>query len=165
MPFKRITILLLSCFLVLANTTTEETDLTLARLYFERVGTQESAVSNLKILTEAKQAKPIYKAYLGAAYCAEAKYRWNPYAKLERVKTGMGLLNQAVTLESSNIEIRFLRFCIEEHLPGALPYKEHIATDKLFILANLKKEHSYYANMKAYLLKSESLSESERKQL
>ena len=57
------------------------------------------------------------------------------------------------------------RTAIEEHLPSALPYKEHIATDKLFILANLKKEHSYYANMKAYLLKSESLSESERKQL
>jgi len=165
MPFKRITILLLACFLVMANTTTEETDLTLARLYFERVGTQESAVSNLKILTEAKQAKPIYKAYLGAAYCAEAKYRWNPYSKLEKVKTGMALLNQAVASESSNIEIRFLRFCIEEHLPSSLPYKQHIEIDKLFILANLKKEHSYYATMKAYLLKSESLSESERKQL
>jgi hypothetical protein len=165
MPFKRITIILLACFLVMANTTTEETDLILARLYFERVGTQESAVSNLKILTEGKQAKPIYKAYLGAAYCAEAKYRWNPYSKLERVKTGMGLLNQAVISESSNIEIRFLRFCIEENLPSTLPYKQHIEIDKLFILANIKKEHTYYATMKAYLLKSESLSESERKQL
>ena len=165
MPFKRITILLFTCFLALANTTTEESDLILARVYFERVGTQESAVSNLKILTEGKQAKPIYKAYLGAAYCAEAKYRWNPYAKLERVKTGMNLINQAVTLENNNIEIRFLRFCIEENLPSTLPYRQHIEIDKLFLLANIKKEHPYYATMKAYLLKSKSLSESERKQL
>ncbi len=165
MPFKRITILFFVCLLALANTKADESDLILARVYFERVGTQESAVSNLKILTESKQTKPIYKAYLGAAYCAEAKYRWNPYAKLEKVKTGMGLLNQSVSLESNNIEIRYLRFCIEEHLPSTLPYREHIETDKLFILANLKKEHSYYAAMKAYLLKSASLSESERKQL
>lgn len=165
MPFKRIAILFLIGCMVMANTTTDESDLILARVYFERVGTQESAVNNLKILTEGKQAKPIYKAYLGAAYCAEAKYRWNPYSKLEKVKTGMNLINQAVALESNNTEIRFLRFCIEEHLPSTLPYRQHIEIDKLFILANLKKEHTYYATMKAYLLKSESLSESERKQL
>ncbi len=144
---------------------TEEADLILARIYFEKVNVQESAVKNLKILTENKQEKPIFKAYLGAAHCAEAKYSWNPYTKLEKVKSGTNLLNDAVFLETNNIEIRFLRFCIEEHIPAALPYRQHISSDKNFIIKNLNKEHSYYSSMKTYLLNSKMVTESEKRKL
>lgn len=149
----------------MSNTQNEEGDLILARLYFEKIGTQETAVNNLKILTTGKESKPIYKAYLGAAYCAEAKYRWNPYTKLDRVKVGMNLINDAAVAEASNIEIRFLRFCIEENLPITLPYKEHLTNDKIFLLKHINQSHSYYATMKSYLLKSKLLTASEKLQL
>ncbi|NQW42669.1 MAG: hypothetical protein HQ463_04465 [Bacteroidetes bacterium] len=140
-------------------------DLNIARNYYEKGSKEKSAAENLKTFTETKSTQAIFKAYNGVAYALLAKHNWNPYKKLELVTKGIEKINSAVELSQSDVEIRFLRYSIEENLPAVVPFTSHLAADKKFILANLKSTHSYYLTIKAYLKTSKTITEAEKKKL
>ncbi len=143
----------------------DDNELSLARIYFSKASTEETAANNLKTLTEAKQNEAIFKAYHGASLAILAKYSWNPYKKLENVRNGLLFLNTAVAMNLQDIEIRFLRLSIEEHIPSAISFTKHMQADKDFIIQHLNNSHPNYSTIKSYLLISKYTTEADRKKL
>lgn len=88
------------------------------------------------------QMKPanntLHYAYLGATEALLAKHSINPFSKLSYVNSALVKLNKAVVLNSTNIEIRYMRFSVEVNMPAYLGYSKHIGEDKLVLLEGLK---------------------------
>jgi len=144
---------------------TNDSELLIARDYYQKGKDDSKAAENLKTFTETKTSKPIFKAYNGVSYLLMAKHHWNPYRKMEYVNKGLEIINQAIIANPTEIESRFLRFTVEENLPTIISFTSHIQADKTYILANLKATHSFYTTMKGYLKTSKTLTEAEKKKL
>ena len=117
-------------------------------------------LDELKYITE---DEPLKFAYKGATHALFAHYQVNPYSKLESVKKGSAMLDDAVIVASGNIEIRYLRYSIEKNLPSFLPYRKHIAQDETRILnALLEKKDALEPHVRSeviqYMLKNAQLS-------
>ncbi len=81
---------------------------------------------------------PIIQAYTGASELLVAKYSWNPIAKISFLKKGVSKVNEAVNNDTENIEIRFLRFYIENSLPKYLGLSRNMSADKEIIVSHLE---------------------------
>jgi hypothetical protein len=81
---------------------------------------------------------PIIKAYIGATETLAAKYSWNPINKISFLNNGLKKVNEAVGIDLENIEIRFLRFYIENSLPQYLGLSDHLSEDKQIIISHLE---------------------------
>ncbi|MEZ4958194.1 MAG: hypothetical protein R2830_00105 [Saprospiraceae bacterium] len=79
--------------------------------------------------------KPLLKGYIGAVTIARSKHV-SLFDKLSTFKKGAAILEEAVTAAPNETELRLLRLTLQHNLPGFLGYKDHIADDKEFILAN-----------------------------
>ena len=106
-------------------------------------------------------------AYKGAITAAMADHSANKAEKLKLFNTGKKMLEQVIKTDSSNLELRFLRFTIQTSCPKALGYNKQIATDKKFILSHFDtfKNSEFKAKMWSYLLNSTALTEEEKKKL
>lgn len=80
---------------------------------------------------------PVLYAYRGATRALMAKHSNNPYTKLEYVKEGSEILDQAVIANPNAMEIRYLRYTMESNVPNFLPYRKHVEQDKSRILTEL----------------------------
>lgn len=159
---KLFSILLIVMFSSFINSTS---DIKTARDYYLKASDNKEFADKLKSFTESKINTPLMKAYNGVALAILAKHSWNPYTKLENVKSGLKNINEAVNSHSSDLEIRFLRFSVEENIPSVVPFTSHIDEDKKFILKNWNKNHEFYSTMSAYLKKSSKFTEEEKKKL
>lgn len=164
MLFKKLPYLICIMLVSTAYNTVDESDIARARIYYLQAAGNETAANNLHDLTKNK-TNEILNAYHGASLAIKAKYAWNPYKKLENVNAGLTILNKAVNAKSSDVEIRFLRFSVEENLPAIVPGVRHCDEDKKTILTNLKKEHPFYSTIRAYMLGSKLLSSDEKKKI
>ncbi|MBC5994599.1 hypothetical protein [Pontibacter cellulosilyticus] len=81
---------------------------------------------------------PVKLAYKGGSEAVMAKYNWNPYAKLKHVKNAAALFEEAVAMDKTNPEIRFLRFTVEHYVPRYLNLSEHLQEDKRVIIEGLR---------------------------
>jgi hypothetical protein len=134
------------------------------RTSFQKALTSSKSANDLNILT-AKQETAIKKAYHGVSYTLLGKHATNPIKKLEYLKKGLPILNQAVQDKPLDVEIRFLRFTVEENVPSFVQIERHVNTDKYFLVNNLKPSHTYYEFIKNYLKQSKSLTDSEKSKL
>ena len=57
------------------------------------------------------------KAYQAAGNAMMAKVTSNPYSKVVYVKKYMRLMDEAITGDGENVEIRFLRIAIDKNVP------------------------------------------------
>lgn len=93
-----------------------------------------------KILEEVKAIEDpngIIVAYEAAMHALMAKVVWNPFSKVGHLKLSQKVFDKAVKLDPSNIEIRFIRFSVEYHIPKWLGLSKHMKEDKDFILENI----------------------------
>jgi hypothetical protein len=79
----------------------------------------------------------IIVAYQAMSEALLAQQEWNPLEKYARIKKFEELINRAIFADPNNLEIRFLRFCIEFYIPQWLGISNHIDDDKTFILNHL----------------------------
>lgn len=93
------------------------------------------ALNNLLASVNDKSAA-VLVCYKGAARMISAKYTHNPLKKYSAFVKGKKLVEAAVARDSSNIEIRFLRFTIQTNLPGFLNYHDNINSDKQYIFSH-----------------------------
>ena len=110
------------------------------RPMYKKAATDESACKDLiKILapfTEKNNA--LLSGYKGSATMMMAKYVFNPFSKMSYFNKGKHILEKAINVEKNNVELRFLRYCVQRNIPFFLGYKTDIAADKEFILASVK---------------------------
>lgn len=86
---------------------------------------------------EKKDAEPIYMGYLGALQAIWAGHAKGPIAKLRSFNTGKSNLEKAVAADPDNVELRFLRFSIQQNCPRFLGYRDNMKEDRKFIQDNI----------------------------
>lgn len=103
-------------------------------------------------------------AYKGAALILKAKYSKSKKEKKEFFKEGVSLIEDALKVDNSNLEIRYLRLSVQENSPRFLGYHINIEEDKNFILDNFSNLSSKELKeiVKDYVLESKSFDENEK---
>ena len=107
------------------------------------------------------------EGYQGMAYMIRANYSWNPYNKLSFFFKGRDLLDGAIEKDPANVELRWLRFCVQTNAPGFLGYRGKISEDKAVVLYgySLIKPGDLKDRIKKYMDDPKYCTEKERKLL
>lgn len=101
---------------------------------------QEANRMSMHLDTLQIQEKYVLMGYQAASKFLLSKYAINPYHKWTLFKQGRNLMEKAVVSLPQDIEIRYLRFTIQTHLPRMLGYDEGIEPDKKMLFHYLKGE-------------------------
>lgn len=78
-------------------------------------------------------------AYKTVAEMMIIRYRYSPLKKLEIFNNKSKFLDLIIEQNKNNIEIRFLRYCIQRESPMFLGYNKELDLDYTFILRNIHK--------------------------
>tara|TARA_B110000285_G_C14705100_1_gene415193 strand:+ start:172 stop:597 length:426 start_codon:yes stop_codon:yes gene_type:complete len=71
--------------------------------------------------------------YVGALKAKKSGYLSTPKQKIQEFKAGVGKIEEAIALDSINVELIFLRYIIQCNSPKIARYKDKIDTDKYFL--------------------------------
>ncbi|MDP3567491.1 hypothetical protein [Sediminibacterium sp.] len=143
-------------------------DLKKVRLHFTQMSKQEASVTSIKELTLTSKEIPatLKRAYYAAAEMASAQYKISPVAKVNVFNSGKKILEATILSDTSNLEIRYIRYTIQENAPAFLGYKKNIQADKLFLIKNVNNVKStdpeLFSSVYAYLLTYGKLSQQEK---
>lgn len=162
--------ILFSFFLFLASLATYSQDLTLdeVRKKYPFATKNDTVCKELYDALNGKaDGTDVLSGYAGGVTMLMAKSTANPFSKMEYFKEGKTLLEDAISNNKNDIELRFLRFAIQDNLPAILGYNENLDEDKGYIMKYLpmldKRElRKAIAN---YLIKSEKASSKEKESL
>ena len=100
-------------------------------------------------LVKIENPTPVIRAYKAVSEALLAQVVWNPMTKLSQVIKYDRKMKEAVSLDSDNIEIRFLRLAIEYNLPSFLGRSTQIQEDLEVIIQNLESVKSILDAMMA----------------
>lgn len=112
---------------------------------------------------------PIILAYFGGVQALKAKHAFNPISKLSHLISGLNRLEEAINESPDNLEIRFMRFSILDHVPGILGYSEERDSDRNKICSLLLQKNYSSLNyniqkgIAEYMIASERLSGQQKK--
>ena len=111
-----------------------------------------------------QQDNMVLVAYKGAVMALSAKYTRENMERKNLFKDGVSLLEYAVSQKPENIEIRCLRFSIQENSPKFLKYKSNIQEDKAFILNQYENTNSKAVKdfVKSFVLQSTEFNTEEK---
>ncbi|MEN2414485.1 hypothetical protein [Flavobacterium mesophilum] len=102
-------------------------------------------------------------AYKAASILLDSKFEKKLHDKIERFKEGAKLLESTIKSEPSNIEIRMIRLCIQENVPGVTGYKKNIKEDKKYLTEHYADQNGALKEyLKDFILQSKSFSEKEK---
>jgi len=147
---------------VMAQTITlEET-----RKVYQKYSGDSASCSNLYNRLSGTNVKdnPVLMGYYGAITVTMANFTKEPPRKLKFFKEGRKLIETAIKMDSLNMEIHFLRFTIQTHVPKSLHYDKNIESDKLFLLDHLSncKDSTICRHMADFMIDSKFLNEEEK---
>jgi len=102
----------------------------------------------------ADNEQPLFAGYRGVATMMRAKYGIDPFYKLSCFNRGKALLEQAIEQDPQNVELRFLRYCVQCQVPRILMYYDALGADKSAILRALPqlKDDDLRQRIKDYVL-------------
>ena len=81
--------------------------------------------------------RPIILAYKTVAEMMLISYYYNPFKKLEIFNDKSKHLDLIIKNNINNLEIRFLRYCLQKKSPSFLGYNKELDIDYKFILRNI----------------------------
>jgi hypothetical protein len=155
---------LIYSFLAQANGSIE-----LARKEFKKAAFNDKVTNDVyQALVSSKTQDPLTQAYVAYFTALKARHVTSPYEKIKHVRSFDLTIKKAVALAPNNLEIRFLRFSIQDQLPTYLGYSKELAADKKMILQQIQSHKvdvpaTFKKEMKAVLLNSKTLSIAEKK--
>jgi len=144
----------------------EEWDMvTIRNLYYKASSSKEDAEKLKAALESIPAPNECIKGYIGATYMVEAKHVYNPSTKLSYFNNGKNLLDNAIKKEPGNIELKFIRICIQTNAPSFLGYNKHIETDKAFIISTyaVQTDVDLKKRIKEFMIQSGICTEQEKK--
>jgi hypothetical protein len=95
-------------------------------------------------------------------------HSYNPITKLTFYDKGKTHLDHVIETDSSNVELRYLRFSVQLSIPSFLDYKQNIETDKKFLVENLEliaEDKMLYEMIRSFLLESNYCSDDEKQKI
>jgi oligoribonuclease (3'-5' exoribonuclease) len=91
----------------------------------------------IALLATCETNVPLVDGYRGASVMVEAKHMFNPLSRWNKFKEGKALIEEAIKNDGDSYELRYLRFCIQTHIPPVLGYSANIQSDKKFLMDRL----------------------------
>ena len=107
---------------------------TLRHLYAAAVQEEIASDRFLTVVRAQQKTNAVGLGYRGVAEAVQAQYLWSPLARLRAVREAHRWFGGAVALDPQNVEVRFLRFSVETHVPRYLGLSPHLADDRALIL-------------------------------
>src|SRR5690606_10633279 len=113
------------------------------------------------------ETNPLLFGYKGSATMMMAQHVSNPFSKLSYFHKGKNMLDEAISVDLENMELRFLRFAAQTEAPAMLGYRGEIEQDKNLILSSLPASDDLPLKQLIieYLVKSEFLDKQEKEKL
>lgn len=113
-------------------------DLSTIRSMYRQSATNENVNEDLIALLNEKSST-FYRGYKGAAIMMKSKFSKNPFKKLELFRDGQEMLEENIKVDTTDVELRYLRLTIQSNVPGFLNYNSMIEQDKRYLSASLSK--------------------------
>jgi hypothetical protein len=146
----------------------QQVSLETLRKEYHNLNTDSSACAKLySKISAANPSDNLITGYKGAITAAMANFAKAKSEKIKLFNSGKKLLEQAITTDSLNAELRFLRFTIQANAPKALGYHGKLENDKNYIIAHFDqiKNPTVKGRISEYFLSSDKLTEEEKKKL
>jgi len=130
--------IILSSLVLLCNGQTNHLN-KIRNSYLSASDSEEKIQSLLKLCDNYnyKNNIPIIIAYKTVAEMMLIRYCYNPFKKLEIFNDKSKFLDFIVKNNINNLEIRFLRYCLQKESPSFLGYNTELDLDYKFILRNI----------------------------
>ncbi len=110
-----------------------------ARELFNRSPFDESKCKKLQTWGKDKNA-PIIKGYYAASLAIGCKYISNPFIRMGPFKEAKQLLEELISENFDEVELRYIRYAIQRQAPKILGYYKNIAGDMQVLLNYIKAE-------------------------
>lgn len=132
-------LLVLIALIFCANTKASTISLDEIRMEFYKITINSKNTPNLlQKLYDYPNPDAVVLAYTAATEAIMAKVAWNPYSKFNYLFKSKDTFEKAISKNKTNVEIRFLRFSVEHHLPKYLGMSKNMQKDKNVILKEMK---------------------------
>ena len=139
------------------------------RVLFQQSAVKEDSCKKLIKILESYNEKnnALYAGYKACATMMMANYVFNPFRKMSYFSKGKNLLERSIEADKENVELRFLRFSIQNNIPSFLFYKGSINSDKTFLMKRIYalKDVQLKQMIVAFLKDSDSLTAQEKQKL
>lgn len=113
--------------------------LTQLRNYWASADKEEKSLKAMqKILKRIPEKTGVLKGYEGLCSMISAQFVFLPTSKLQLFLEGKKLLEEALIQAPDSLELHFMRFAVQRKTPAMLNYRENLASDKDFVIANLQ---------------------------
>lgn len=99
---------------------------------------------------KAEANTPVERGYEAAFHMFMAKHTSNPFKKMSYFKTGRNMLEKEIKGSPNNVELRFIRLCIQYYIPKYLGYHHEVEQDKEYVMNNLYKMQDKTTKDKIY---------------
>ena len=148
---------------------TEDISLNEVRTLYQRSASEKKSCAKLVTLLQSynETINPSLAGYKACATMMMAKYVLNPIKKLSNFIDGRKLLEKCIKADNKNIELRFLRFTVQNKSPSFLGYKSSIAADKTFLINSVSmiKDIQLKQFVLSFLMTSEYLTSVEKQNI
>jgi hypothetical protein len=138
------------------------------KVYAESMGNKATCETAYEKISQVSNSdNHLLMGYKGAISIAMAKHLKTPKEKLSHFNKGKSLLENSISKDERNVELRFLRLTIQSNCPSALKYNKSISNDKKFIIENLASVQNSYirSRIKEYMLQMKDISSEEKQKL
>ena len=117
----------------------QQLDLHQLRSVYVQASLEQEQSNELFDLTESATIESDYLgfAYHAVAYTLQSKHTMNPLIKFSCFKEGKNKLEQVIDQYPNELELRFLRYCIQKNIPDFLDYSSNLKQDSLFIIEEI----------------------------
>ena len=131
--------IIISLLLSLTNSQAQEISLAELREMYLDAPFQVDKANKLYELTKNSSIESSYKEYTyhAIAILLRSKFSLNPIYKLKSFKEGKEQLEKVINQYPKDIELRFLRLCVQDGTPAILDYKLKMEEDSQFIKNNI----------------------------
>jgi len=131
--------IIISLLLALTNNQAKDISLSELRDLYIEASLEEDKANKLYELTKNSSIESCYKkfTYHVIAILLQCKFSANPIYKLESFGEGKEQLEKVISQYPKDIELRFLRLCIQDGTPAILDYKLNMYEDSQFIKNNI----------------------------
>lgn len=131
--------IIISLLFLLTNSQAQELNLSELRELYIEASFEEDKANKLYELTKNSSIESDYKkfTYHSIAILLQSKFSINPIDKLKSFGEGKEQLEKVISQYPQDIELRFLRFCVQDGTPAILDYKLNMEEDSQFINNNI----------------------------
>ena len=124
--------------------------------YYLAVKSEEKFKEFENILVKYSNPDNTILGYIGMSFMLKAKYAWLPNYKMEYFTKGKNFLESAISKDPNNVELKFMRFCVQNETPSFLSYKMNLGNDKNFLIKSFPfiKDNDLKQKIYSYILQN-----------